>query len=251
MDETSPRAFSLPELLQTEFGRRVTALVVALAIELLLLLALLSLSQSGTPPPETLLTEVDLSAQNYSEPAPEQPEPEPEQPRPDAPTTPQLAETPTLLPAPAPATVIPLPTAPRVPEPDASPLPSRPGVRMGPPQGPPNRRSSSSSSGDSQRVGTAPNGEPLYAARWYREPGAEFFGFLSTASEGSGLMACRTVPNFYVTDCVPLGDTPGSMLNRSMLAGSGQLRVRPAQVGGRLLVGSWVRIRITYTVRHQ
>jgi periplasmic protein TonB len=248
LDETPPRALALPEWLQTEFGRRATGLAVALALELLLLLALLSLSQSVTPPVQPLLTEVDLSAQDVSEPAPEQPQPEEEQPRPDAPTTPtEIA--PTLQPAPPPAVVIPLTTAPTVPAPVETPSPARPEVRLGPVQGPPNRASSASS--DSERVGTAPNGEPLYAARWYREPGEEFRGFLSAASPGWGLMACRTVPNYYVTDCVPLGETPGSMLSRSMLAGSGQLRVRPPQLGGRLLVGSWVRIRIDYTVRRE
>jgi protein TonB len=104
---------------------------------------------------------------------------------------------------------------------------------------------------DSQRVGTAPNGEPLYAARWYREPGEEIDGYLSTATPGWGLIACRKVPNFYVTDCVPLGETPGSMLNRAMLAAAGQFRVRPPRLGGRVLVGSWVRIRIDYTVRRE
>jgi periplasmic protein TonB len=249
LDEASPRAFSLPALLQTEFGRRATGLAVALALELLLLLALLSLSQSVPPPAEPLLTEVDLSAQDYADPAPEEPEHETDQPPPDASATPSETPTPTLQPAPAPAAVIPLPQAPAVPPPIESPAPARPEVRLGPVQGPPNRAPRSSS--DSERVGTAPNGEPLYAARWYREPGEEFRGFLSAASPGWGLMACRTVPNYYVTDCIPLGETPGSMLNRSMLAGSGQLRVRPPQLGGRLLVGSWVRIRIDYTVRRE
>jgi len=247
----SPRAFSLAERLQSEFGRRATGLAVALALELLLLLALLSLSQSVTPPGEPLLTEVDLSARDFSEAAPEEPEPETKQPpRADEPT-PQPAETAvaTLQPAPAPAAVLPIPTAPIAPVPEASPRPPAPGVRIGPVQGPPNTASSSSS--DSERVGAAPNGEPLYAAQWYREPGEEFRGYLSTASAGWGLMACRTVPNFYVTDCVPLGESPGSMLNRSMLAGSGQLRVRPPRLGGQVLVGSWVRIRITYTVRRE
>ena len=64
-------------------------------------------------------------------------------------------------------------------------------------------------------------------------------------------MACRTIENYYVTDCVALGETQGSMLNRSMLAGSGVLKVRPPRQGGRSLVGSWVRIQITYTVHRE
>ena len=247
LDEASPRAFPLPEWLQTEFGRRAAGLAVALAIELLLLLALLSLSRSVTPPDEPLLTEVDLSASDYSEPAAEEPEPEQSQPRPAD----QPAETaPALQPAPAPAAVIPIPTAPPAAEPVERPRPDPPPTVLGPVQGPPDR-GSSSAAGDSVRVGTAPNGEPLYAARWYREPGEEIRGYLSTASPGWGLIACRTVPNFYVTDCVPVGESPGSMLNRAMLAASGQFRVRPPRLGGRVLVGSWVRIRIDYTVRRE
>lgn len=237
------------ERFRGELGRRVAGLAVALALELLLLLALLSLSQSATPPAEPELTEVDLSAQDYSEPAAE--EPEQSQAHPDSAPTPQPTEvtTPVLQPVPAPTIVIPLPKAPPSPVPEERPRPSRPGVVMGQPQGPPN--TGSPSPGDSQRVGTAPNGEPLYAARWYREPGEEIRGYLSTASPGWGLIACRTVPNFYVTDCVPLGESPGSMLNRAMLAASGTFLVRPPQLGGRPLVGSWVRIRIDYTLRRE
>jgi protein TonB len=120
---------------------------------------------------------------------------------------------------------------------------------MGPPQGPPN--TGARASDDSQRVGTAPNGEPLYAARWYREPGEEVRGYLSEASPGWGLIACRTIENYYVTDCVALGESQGSHLTRSMLAASGLFRVRPARLGGRDLVGSWVRIRFDYTVRRE
>ena len=50
------------------------------------------------------------------------------------------------------------------------------------------------------------DGSPLYRAEWYREPGEDFWGFLSTASPGSGLMACRTIANFYVTVPVVLAD---------------------------------------------
>jgi protein TonB len=221
-----------------------------LALELLLLLALFSLSQSADPPVKPRLTEVDLTAQEYVEPEAEQPEPEPERARESEPTPqPTQAPTPTLAPAPVPPARIPLPTAPPAPEPEEAPRPPRPGVVLGPVQGPPN--TGSRSSGDSERVGTAPNGEPLYAARWYREPGDEIDGYLSTASPGWGLIACRTVPNYFVTDCVPLGETQGSMLNRAMLAASGQFRVRPPRLGGKVLVGAWVRIRIDYTVRSE
>jgi protein TonB len=64
-------------------------------------------------------------------------------------------------------------------------------------------------------------------------------------------MACRTIADFYVTDCVALGETQGSNIMRSMLAGSGVLRVRPPRLGGRSLVGAWVRIRIDYSVRRE
>ncbi|WP_374594153.1 hypothetical protein [Sphingosinicella sp.] len=104
--------------------------------------------------------------------------------------------------------------------------------------------------GDSQRVdGTGPNGEPLYAASWYREPyDDELAGYLSTArGPGWGLIACRTVQDFRVEDCVALGEYPqGSQIARSVLAAAWQFRVRPPQIGGRAMVGEWVRIRIDY-----
>jgi protein TonB len=105
--------------------------------------------------------------------------------------------------------------------------------------------------GDSERVGTAPDGEPLYAARWYREPtDQELSGYLSTANgPGYALIACRTVPDYYVDDCVLESEGPqGSMMGRAVLAAAWQFRVRPARVGGREQLGSWVRIRITYSV---
>ena len=102
---------------------------------------------------------------------------------------------------------------------------------------------------DTEQVGTAPNGEPLYAAAWYREPSNdELRGYLSTASgPGWGLIACRTAPDYRVEDCVGLDEYPsGSQINRAVLAAAWQFRVRPPRRGGQLLVGSWVRIRIDY-----
>ncbi len=106
---------------------------------------------------------------------------------------------------------------------------------------------------DTPRVsGSGPNGEPLYAASWYREPtDAELAGYLSTASgPGWGLIACRTAPNFRVEDCIKIDEYPaGSNIARSVLAAAWQFRVRPPRIGGEPKIGEWVRIRIDYEVR--
>lgn len=249
------------ERLRADDGRRAIGLGIALALELLLLALLLSLGYSDAPKgkPDALFVEFDASdAEEAAEPEPADQapaaQPIPTQVQPQTPTE-ELPPTPLTLP---PAAVI--PTEVRVPPPPPSPpqatppsppQPARPGVRMrseaiGPPG------SAGSSSGDTQRVGTAPNGEPLYAAAWYREPtDAELAGYLSTATgPGWGLIACRTVPDFRVEDCVAIDEYPnGSNMNRAILAAAWQLRVRPPRRGGQSLVGAWVRIRITYEMR--
>ncbi|QPD00505.1 hypothetical protein IRL76_10785 [Qipengyuania soli] len=107
--------------------------------------------------------------------------------------------------------------------------------------------------GDSQRIaGSGPNGEPLYAARWYREPtDQELQGYLSTASgPGYALINCQTAPQYRVENCVLVSEGPqGSNMGRAVLAAAWQFKVRPPQIGGRPQVGEWVRIRITYDVR--
>ena len=84
--------------------------------------------------------------------------------------------------------------------------------------------------GDSKRVGTAPGGQPMYAAAWYREPyDDELSGYLSTAQgPGWALIACRTAPDWRVEDCVGLSEYPtGSNMLRAVLAAAWQFRVRP------------------------
>lgn len=110
-----------------------------------------------------------------------------------------------------------------------------------------------SARGDSERVGTGPNGEPLYAAEWYREPtDAQLAAYLPKRMPeggGSGLVACRTIDRYHVTDCVELGNSPpGSHLAGAVRQAAWQFLVRPPRVGGRPLVGEWVRIRIDYSV---
>jgi protein TonB len=101
-------------------------------------------------------------------------------------------------------------------------------------------------------AGTGPNGEPLYAAQWYRRPyDNELSGYLTTASgPGWGLIACRTVADYRVEDCVAIDEYPQkSNIARAVLAAAWQFRVRPPRRGGRVLIGEWVGIRIDYGIR--
>ncbi len=238
----------------------------ALLVELLLLLILLSLGIEAPPgDPKSNVTVVTLSPEASREagpdpapPSPEQPQepqpqqpPSPEQPRPPQPTElpPRPAEPVPDQPAPPPARVpIPTPAAPAAP-----PTPAAPARTPAPPRqfyGPPNKGGSAMVR-DTERVGTMPNGEPLYAAAWYREPADKMLGdYLSTAQgPGWGMIACRTAPDYRVEDCVALEEYPrGSRINRSILAAAWEFQVRPPRIGGRHLVGTWVRIRIDYSI---
>ena len=113
------------------------------------------------------------------------------------------------------------------------------------------RGAQASAAGDSEPVGTAPDGEPLYAAQWYRRPThAELSGYLPERmpKEGWGLVACKTVERYRVDDCVELDSWPlGSRLAGAVRLAAWQFLVRPPRVGGKELVGTWVRIRIEYS----
>lgn len=244
------------ERLRTEGGRRALGIILALIIEGLLLLLLLTLGAGERPRGEGAdVTVVNLKASEPSEDAPEPDDAESEQPAeehpaPQRPATEQPVPPQPVEPAatPPPRVIIPAPY--ELPRP-AAPAPSRPAPSNKPAYGPPDTGGSSSSSGDTARVGTAPNGEPLYAAAWYREPrDDELRGYLSTASgPGWGLIACRTAPDYRVEDCVGLAEYPrGSQIVRAVLAAAWQFKVRPPRLGGQPQVGSWVRIRIDYGI---
>lgn len=237
-----------------ETRRRLAGITLALIAEALLLLMLLSLGRIGSQQGDEALTVVDLQASDAADDAPEPSEPAEPEAEPDAAARvvpqPQAEPEPVpprpVPPEPAPPAQAVIPT-PRVQPPSGAVYP-RP-IQPVPPgravAGPPN--TGGAASGDSMRVGTAPNGEPLYAATWYRKPYPdELDGYLSAASgPGWGLIACRTAPDFRVEDCVGLDEHPrGSQFMRAVLAAAWQFKVRPARVGGRPLIGSWVRIRI-------
>jgi protein TonB len=100
--------------------------------------------------------------------------------------------------------------------------------------------------GDSEVVGHGPNGEALYAAEWARRPtDAEINSYWPRNTTGWGLVACRTLPNDRVDDCVELDQSPrGSRLASAVRQAAWQFRVRPPRKGGRELIGAWVRILI-------
>ncbi len=247
--------------------RKLISLGIALLIEALIVLVLLTLGLNIAGEEDGDETVTEFAAVEFAAPSEPEPEAQPEettdaapqevQPTPDQPLPQPLRPSPlTLNPQPAP----PLPPAPPPPDPQPQPQPQpqpsakpkiaakiNPGRTFGPAD-----TGNPRTANDSAQVGTAPNGEPLFAARWYREPtDQELAGYLSTANNpGSALIACKTVPDYYVDDCVLLSESPpGSQIGRAVLAAAWQFRVRPARVGGREQVGSWVRIRIDYSVR--
>lgn len=244
------------EQLSIGAGRRALAISLAVLIPAFLLFMLLTQGLE-TPPDrsEARVSVVSLEASEIAAEAPEparaeqerteeqpEPQPAPEEPQPPEPAKP--LPPPVAIPKAAPT--VPTPSAPAPPPSAARP----PGARV---YGPPNTGGASASR-DTERVGTAPNGEPLYAAAWYREPrDDELRGYLSTASgPGWGLIACRTAPDYRVEDCVGLDEYPnGSQINRAVLAAAWAFQVRPPRLGGQPLVGAWVRIRIDYGIKRR
>jgi periplasmic protein TonB len=264
----------IPERWRNGLRRRAAGLVLALTLELLLALLLLTLR------PETFSGEEDRSIPVFTMDASDDAAPAAE---PEAPAEAPAAAAPSAAEAPTPPAPVPREAEAEAPPTDAPPVaaPTPPPVppyipmtresmasadlarREAPraPAGPPApaRRTAmgppdtgrASGYGDTERVGTAPNGEPLYAAAWYREPyPEELRGYLSTAQgPGWGLIACRTAPDYRVEDCVSLGESPdGSNIARAVLAAAWQFKVRPPRVGGQPKIGEWVRIRIDYGI---
>lgn len=259
---------SLYGRIRSGIGDRSAGLVLALLAEALLVMALLTLTPTmSRPRGEERPTVFSFSPEREQAIAPETEEeadPPPvetdaREPRPveapaeEAPDPAPLTPAPPIPIAPAPPPVIQL-SREQMAAADLARLPSR-APAVAPPRravaGPPNVGGSAGA--DTPRVeGTGPNGEPLYAAAWYREPyPEELRGYLSTSrGPGWGLIACRTVRDYRVEDCVALGEYPeGSNIARSVLAAAWQFRVRPPRLGGMPKIGEWVRIRIDYDLR--
>ena len=230
--------------------RRAASLALALGLEVLLLLAFFTLNFRERRTPEFeggRLTTFDISAESEA----------------DRSATPQKQAEVTPAPTRPPRPVPPVPT-PRIELPErplqmievtretfiASDIARLGTAANGPGQGPQLAQGRGRRPGDSAKVGTAPNGQPLYAAEWYREPTqTELAAYMPRSIPGGaeawGLIACRTAPRYRVTDCVELGSSPGSRLAGAARQAAWQFLVRPPRIGGKPVIGEWVRIRIT------
>lgn len=221
--------------------RRIGALAVAIVIEALLILALISLNNRmpSAPAGQPHLSVFDVAAPQAS---PEQhaaSHPPAARPKPDQ------ARPPTPTPIPPPAISLPTKQSALIPLSSAE-MAAADISHLGS-NGPPG----TASAGDAQPVGKAPNGQPMYAAEWLREPtNTEVSGYLPKTMPdggGSGLIACKTAEGFRVEDCVEIAsDPPGSHLAGAVRQAAWQFRVRPPRVGGKPLIGVWVRIEIDY-----
>lgn len=254
-ERPSARWRLLPGRVRARFTPRVAAILLTLLIEGLVLVLLFTMSPTFVRMRDSALAVFDVGAEPAPAPSAEDAAPAPagRAAEESAPTEP-ARETPPPLPRaqPAPSALLLVPiTRDQMAAADLATMPPRAapdaGTRRGK-MGPVN----SGVSGDSEHVGSAPNGEPMYAASWYRKPtDGELRGYLSTAEgPGWGLIACRTVADYRVEDCAALDEWPtGSRINRAVLAAAWQFRVRPPRIGGRSKVGQWVRIRIDYGMR--
>lgn len=108
-----------------------------------------------------------------------------------------------------------------------------------------------SDSGSAYGPGAGPGGERLFDVEWVREPThAELGTYLprSVPMASWAEIACRTIEKNRVDDCRELGDSqPGSGLARAIRQAAWQFQIRPPRLGGRAIIGAWVRIRIDFT----
>lgn len=251
-----PSATYLPssDRRRAPLSRRAIALLLAIVAHILIVLVLLHLSPS---PPEVKVDEREPKSFALL------PDPKPE-PTP-APLSPKVAKVKSASGAAPKSPKPPKPPSSKDPKPAKSPppamiqlvggsemfdatdiskLPTHPGDEVASGGGP-GGVGQGKDSGSVYGPGEGPGGERLYNAEWYREPThAELNGYMPpNAQSGWAEIACRTIPDYHVENCRSLGESPvGSGLARALRQAAWQFRVRPPRIGGRQMIGAWVRI---------
>ena len=106
-------------------------------------------------------------------------------------------------------------------------------------------RSTGRDSGAAYGPGEGPGGERLFNAEWEREPTrAEMVTYMPPNVEtGWGMVACKTIPGNRVDNCRSIGESPGSGLARMLRLAAWQFHVRPPRIGWKPQIGAWVRIK--------
>jgi hypothetical protein len=258
----STTSLSLPDRFRAPFRRRGAAFILALIVEILIALMLLGLIPSTQIKEKPKTVTFGINANEGNEPATKQqakakakakaaeskkPEPQPQVVKSEIvvpPPVPQVKQPPTFL----------VLTRQDYAASDISRTKSSASTATATADSGDTASGGSSGLGNSETAGKGPHGETLYAAEWYRRPtDAQLSPYLSERArgvEGWGEIACRTIERYQVTDCQELGDYPrGSGYAGAVRQAAFQFLVKPPRVDGKLLVGSWVRIRITYTQR--
>ena len=179
--------------LRENLGRRATGVTLALAIEALLFWAPISIGEIELPHKIVPVALNSFDVRNETHPAAEHQKKPKDQAVARAAATQLAAAQPTQMPKQVAPSPQPTPIIALSPETQSFDLGkiakapvarSRAGPLIGPVDAP--------RFGDSERVGTAPNGQPMYKAAWYPyEPtDQQMAGYLSTAEPGWALVTC-------------------------------------------------------------
>jgi hypothetical protein len=228
--------------------QRAAGLIVTLLIEALIILAILNLGRQPTPPTDSgaALVTIQMTAAH----SPAKAQKSPEQPKV------HLA-----LPKAQPPPIPPLPKVPKPTNPqDQPPPPSKAFVEVSKADFAAmdiskfGSKSGAHASGPSATMGPGegPNGQPLYNAEWVREPSdgelAPYFAETKSRPPGAwAMVACKTIENFHVENCQPLGESPpGTGLAKALRLAAWQFLVRPPRIGNKPQLGVWVRIRFDF-----
>ena len=102
-------------------------------------------------------------------------------------------------------------------------------------------------------IGGSPAGQRLHDVAWQRRPSrAELAYYLPAGAprDSWAVIACQTVPDYRVDNCHEIDESPaGSRLASAIRQAAWQFRVLPPRIGGRPILGAWVRIRIEFSER--